>query len=146
MKGFQTYLRTMSQPIDLLTRKDEVKHLEDKGVFEDDVKTIQDALVASLKVVDQPVHCYYATANGYMIEAHLETVEGEVKGIKNFTEGVVSTDKEWYTKCQGSQKRLGVFATFAGPYADTETGEQIVTISQEIKLNDVNYGVVAMDI
>lgn len=33
LKGFQTYLRTMSQPIDLLTRKDEVKHLEDKGVF-----------------------------------------------------------------------------------------------------------------
>lgn len=146
LKGFQTYLRTMSQPIDLLTRKDEVKHLEDKGVFEDNVKTIQDALVASLKVVDQPVRCYYATANGYMIEAHLETVEGKVKGIKNFTEGVVSTDKEWYTKCQGSQKRLGVFATFAGPYADPETGEQIVTISQEIKLNDVNYGVVAMDV
>ena len=146
LKGFQTYMRTMSQPIDLLTRKDEVKHLEDKGVFEDNVKTIQDALVASLKVVDEPVRCYYATANGYMIEAHLETVEGKVKGIKNFTEGVNSTDKEWYTKCQGSQKRAGVFATFTGPYADPETGEQIVTISQEIKLDDANYGAVAMDV
>ena len=30
-KGFETYLKTLSQPIDLLTRKNEVKHLEDQG-------------------------------------------------------------------------------------------------------------------
>lgn len=147
LKGFQTYLRTMSQPVDLLTRKDEVKHLEDKGVFEDNVKTIQDSLVASLKVVDSPVRCYYATANGFMIEAHLTTGDdGATKSVKNFTEGVVSTDKEWYIKCQDSQKRAGVFATFAGPYADPETGEQIITISQEIKFDGENYGAVALDV
>lgn len=147
LKGFQTYLRTMSQPVDLLTRKDEVKHLEDKGVFEDNVKAIQDSLIASLKVVDSPVRCYYATAKGYMIEAHLTVdEEGKTKNVKNFTEGVISTDKEWYTKCQGSEKRAGVFATFAGPYADPETGEQIITISQEIKFDGENYGAVALDV
>lgn len=147
LKGFQTFLRTMSQPVDLLTRKDEVKHLEDKGDFEENVKAIQDSLIASLKVVDSPVRCYYATAKGYMIEAHLTVdEEGKTKNVKNFTEGVVSTDKEWYIKCQDSPKRAGVFATFTGPYADPETGEQIVTISQEIKFDGENYGAVALDV
>ena len=43
-KGFETYLKTLSQPIDLLTRKNEVKHLEDQGTIDDNVKAIQDQL------------------------------------------------------------------------------------------------------
>ena len=39
-KGFETYLKTLSQPIDLLTRKNEVKHLEDQGTIDDNVKAI----------------------------------------------------------------------------------------------------------
>lgn len=146
LKGFQTYLRTMSQPVDLVTRKNEVKHLEDRGVFEDNVATIQDSLIASLKVVDSPVRCYYSTAKGYYMEGHLETVDGKVKGIKTFEENVDNTDKQWYTDCQNSQKRAGVFATFTGPYADPQTGEQIITIAQEIRIDDQNYGVVALDV
>lgn len=96
LKGFQTYMRTMSQPVDLVTRKNEVKHLEDTGVFEDNIATIQDALIASLKVVDSPVRCYYSTANGYYMEGHLETVDGKVKGIKTYEEKVNNTDKQWY--------------------------------------------------
>lgn len=33
LDGFQTYLNTLSIPIDLLTRKQEVKHLEDQGIL-----------------------------------------------------------------------------------------------------------------
>lgn len=146
LKGFQTYLRTMSQPVDLVTRKNEVKHLEDRGVFEDNVATIQDALIASLKVVDSPVRCYYSTAKGYYMEGHLETVDGKVKGIKTFEENVDNTGKQWYLDCQNSQKRAGVFATFTGPYADPQTGEQIITIAQEIRIDEQNYGVVALDV
>ncbi len=146
LKGFQTYMRTMSQPVDLVTRKNEVKHLEDKGVFEDNVATIQDALIASLKVVDSPVRCYYSTAKGYYMEGHLETVEGKVKGIKTYEEKVNNTDKQWYKDCQNSEKRAGVFATFTGPYADPQTGEQIITIAQEIKIDGENYGVVGLDV
>ena len=123
LKGFQTYMRTMSQPVDLVTRKNEVKHLEDRGVFEDNVAAIQDSLIASLKVVDSPVRCYYSTAKGYYMEGHLETVEGKVKGIKTFTEGVDT-----------------------GPYADPQTGEQIITIAQEIKIDGENYGAVGLDV
>ena len=146
LKGFQTYMRTMSQPVDLVTRKNEVKHLEDTGVFEDNIVTIQDALIASLKVVDSPVRCYYSTANGYYMEGHLETVDGKVKGIKTYEEKVNNTDKQWYKDCQNSEKRAGVFATFTGPYADPQTGEQIITIAQEIKIDGKNYGVVGLDV
>lgn len=146
LKGFQTYMRTMSQPVDLVTRKNEVKHLEDRGEFDDNVKTIQDSLIASLKVVDDPVRCYYSTAKGYYIEGHLETVEGKVKGIKTFTEDVDNTQMQWYKDCINAQKRAGVFATFTGPYADPQTGEQIITIAQEIRIDDVNYGAVGLDV
>ena len=146
LKGFQTYMRTMSQPVDLVTRKNEVKHLEDTGVFEDNIATIQDALIASLKVVDSPVRCYYSTAKGYYMEGHLETVECKVKGIKTYEEKVNNTDKQWYKDCQNSEKRAGVFATFTGPYADPQTGEQIITIAQEIKIDGENYGVVGLDV
>ena len=37
-KQFTTYLKTLSQPVDLLTRKNEVKHLEDQGTLDDNVK------------------------------------------------------------------------------------------------------------
>ena len=41
---FTTYLKTLSQPVDLLTRKNEVKHLEDQGTLSDNVKAVRDSL------------------------------------------------------------------------------------------------------
>ena len=38
---FTTYLKTLSQPVDLLTRKNEVKHLEDQGTLSDNVKAVR---------------------------------------------------------------------------------------------------------
>lgn len=146
LKGFQTYLRTISQPVDLITRKNEVKHLEDQGILEDNVKSIQDSLIASLKVVDKPLRCYYSTIKGHYIQGHLEEVEGSIKGIKTFYEGIDNTSKEWYTKCRGAKSRNNVFATFTEPYIDEETGTKIFTVSQEIKFDGSNYGAVAIDI
>ena len=40
---FTTYLKTLSQPVDLLTRKNEVKHLEDQGTLSDNVKAVRDS-------------------------------------------------------------------------------------------------------
>ena len=45
--GFTNYLKNISQPIDLLTRNDAVKHLEDRGDYDTNVTTVQDALIAS---------------------------------------------------------------------------------------------------
>ena len=50
-KQFTTYLKTLSQPVDLLTRKNEVKHLEDQGTLSDNVKAVRDSLIASVKSV-----------------------------------------------------------------------------------------------
>ena len=51
-KQFTTYLKTLSQPVDLLTRKNEVKHLEDQGTLNDNVKAVRDSLIASVKVTN----------------------------------------------------------------------------------------------
>ena len=51
-EGFTTYLKTLSQPVDLLTRKNEIKHLEDQGELDDNVKAIKDSLVASVRVTN----------------------------------------------------------------------------------------------
>lgn len=48
-EGFTTYLKTLSQPVDLLTRKNEIKHLEDSGDLNTNVTAIKDSLVASVR-------------------------------------------------------------------------------------------------
>lgn len=147
LKGFQTYLKTLSIPVDLLTRKQEVKHLEDDGDFDTNVSAIQDSLVASLKVTENPVRCYYSTKSGYLINAFLYlSEEGKVKATKTITDGVDNTSKDWYTGCIGSTNRNNIYSTFTVPYTDSESGTTIVTVSQEIKVNDEVIGVVALDI
>ena len=146
-KGFSTYLRTLSQPIDLLTRKDQVKHLEDKGVLEDNVTAIQDSLVASVKVTDSAVRCYYSTKNGIMIKGWLENVDGKATARYSYADGMNKTSQAWYKDCIGLTSRNGIYANFTNPYTDPETGNKIFTVSQEIKdSSKANYGTVAMDI
>lgn len=147
LKGFQTYLKTLSEPVDLLTRKQEVKHFEDEGTIDENTKAIQDSLVASLRVTSGSVRCYYTTRTGYRINAYLTEEEGKVKNNKEFFEGQNDTGKDWYTGAIGLTSRNGIFAYFSEPYIDTTTQEKIFTVAQEIKDSDgVNYGAVAMDI
>lgn len=147
LKGFSLYLKTLSEPIDLLTRKDEVKHLEDKGEVADNVTAIQDSLIASVKVTSDSVRCYFSTETGYMIQGWLETVDGKAKNMKSVQQNVNKKSENWYTLCQGKTSRNGIFATFTEPYTDAQTGNKIFTVSQEIKYTSgANYGAVAMDI
>ena len=60
-KQFTTYLKTLSQPVDLLTRKNEVKHLEDQGTLSDNVKAVRDSLIASVKVTNGAERAFFAT-------------------------------------------------------------------------------------
>ena len=66
-KGFVTYLKTLSQPVDLLTRKNEVKHLEDQGVLDTNIAAVQDSLIASVKVTNGSVRAFYTTKTGHKI-------------------------------------------------------------------------------
>ncbi|SEW41813.1 methyl-accepting chemotaxis protein [[Clostridium] fimetarium] len=146
-KGFDTYLRTLTLPIDLLTRKNEVKHLEDSGVLKDNITQIQDSLLASVKVTQGSVRNYYSTKNGKLIKSWIEVdAAGTSKTYNTSEDGIDNTKKDWYTSCIGQVSRNGTFASISKPYLDTATGKTIFTVSQEIKLNKEHYGVVALDI
>lgn len=57
------------------------------------------------------------------------------------------TSKVWYKNSIGLAARNNVYAYMSDPYKDSETGDTIFTVSQEIKYtNNENYGVVGMDI
>jgi len=147
LKGFQTYLKTLSEPVDLLTRKQEIKHFEDEGTIESNTIAIQDSLIASLKVTSGSVRCYYTMKNGYRINCYLTEVDGKIKNQKEFLEGRNDTAEDWYTGPIGLGSRNGIFAYFSEPYTDSLTGEKIFTVSQDIKGSDgANYGIVAIDI
>ena len=146
-QSFQTYLRTLSQPIDLLTRKNEIKHLEDSGVLKDNITAIQDSLLATVKVTEGSVRNYYATKNGKLIQSWLDVdATGTSKVNSTYEEGIDNTQKNWYTSSIGQVSRNGTFASFTNPYIDKETGKTIFTVSQEIKVNKINYGVIGLDI
>ena len=148
-KGFKIYLKTLSQPVDLLTRKDEVKHLEDKGDLDTNIKAIQDSLIASVKVTDGSEKAYFTTKTGYLITGSTEwsNEKNKLTNVKDLQTGVNNTSKEWYTNCIGMSARSSIFSAFTEPYKDEKTGKTIFTVSQEIKYSSgENYGAVAMDI
>ncbi len=148
-KGFTTYLKTLSQPVDLLTRKNEIKHLEDQGELTENIKAIHDSLIASCKVTNGAVRAYYTTNTGHLITGWYEWDEANSKNVnkKEAVTGVDNTNKEWYTNCIGLPARNSIYCAITEPYTDSVTGKDIITVSQEIKYSSGdNYGTVAMDI
>lgn len=148
-KGFTTYLKTLSQPVDLLTRKNEIKHLEDQGELASNITAIQDSLIASVKVTSGAERAYFTTKTGHLITGWTEWNEatGKVSNKKSAVTGANDTAKEWYTHCIGMPSRNGIYAAFTEPYQDAQGDTFIFTVSQEIKYSSgENYGTVAMDI
>lgn len=147
--GFTNYLKNVSQPVDLLTRNNAVKHLEDQGEYSMNVATVQDALIASVKVTNGAERAYFSTVTGHLITGWTEwdNVKNKISNKKSAQDGVNNTGKDWYKSCIGSQARNSVYAQFTDPYKDAE-GNTIITVSQEIKYSadNSNYGAVAMDI
>lgn len=148
-KGFETYLKTLSQPVDLLTRKNEIKHMEDQGDINTNITAIQDSLCASVKVTSGAERAFFTTNTGYRITGWVEPNEatGKTTNKKTTETGVNDTSKNWYSESIGLESRSGIFAYISEPYTDEQTGNTIFTVSQEIKYTDgQNYGVVGMDI
>ncbi len=148
-KGFTTYLKTLSQPVDLLTRKNEVKHLEDQGELATNITAIQDSLIASVKVTNGAERAYFSTNTGHLIRGwtELNPETNKTSNKKDAKTGVDNTSKNWYTGCIGLPARNSIFAAFTDPYQDPESNKTIFTVSQEITFSDKsNYGAVAMDI
>lgn len=148
-EGFTTYLKTLSQPVDLLTRKNEIKHLEDQWELDDNVKAIKDSLVASVKVTNGAELAFFTTKTGLRVDgwAEINPETGKTANKGGLTRGVNDTSKSWYQNCIGSKARNTIYSQFSDPYVDSSSGKTIFTVSQEIKYTDgANYGAVGLNI
>lgn len=148
-EGFTTYLKTLSQPVDLLTRKNEIKHLQDQGELDDNVKAIKDSLVASVKVTNGAELAFFTTKTGLRVDgwAEINPETGKTANKGGLTRGVNDTSKSWYQNCIGSKARNTIYSQFSDPYVDSSSGKTIFTVSQEIKYTDgANYGAVGLNI
>ena len=148
MTSLQTYEKTISIPVDLLTRKDSIKQLLlEPENYDKYIDNVNDELVAACKVVNGSVRAYYALNDGRTITGWVQYEADGSKTAMNTVENKDLSGKEWYTACQGRKAKVtSIFSYITAPYVDEETGEQIITVCQEVKYKDVVQGVVAMDI
>lgn len=148
MTSLQTYEKTISIPVDLLTRKDSIKQLLlEPENYDKYIDNVNDELVAACKVVNGSVRAYYALNDGRTITGWVQYKADGSKTAMNTVENKDLSGKEWYTACQGRKAKVNsIFSYITAPYVDEETGEQIITVCQEVKYKDVVQGVVAMDI
>ena len=148
-EGFTTYLKTLSQPVDLLTRKNEIKHLEDRGDIDTNVTAIKDSLVASVKVTNGAELAFFTTKTGLRVDGWTEINPdtGKTSNKGGLTREVNDTNQSWYKACIGSKARNSIYSVFSDPYKDSKSGKTIFTVSQEIKYTDnSNYGAVGLNI
>lgn len=148
MTSLQTYEKTISIPVDLLTRKDSIKQLLlEPENYDKYIDNVNDELVAACKVVNGSVRAYYALNDGRTITGWVQYEADGSKTAMNTVENKDLSGKEWYTACQGRKAKVNsIFSYITAPYVDEETGQQIITVCQEVKYKDVVQGVVAMDI
>ena len=148
MTSLQTYEKTISIPVDLLTRKDSIKQLLlEPENYDKYIDNVNDELVAACKVVNGSVRAYYALNDGRTITGWVQYEADGSKTAMNTVENKDLSGKEWYTACQGRKAKVNsIFSYITAPYVDEETGEQIITVCQEVKYKDVVQGVVAMNI
>ena len=148
MTSLQTYEKTISIPVDLLTRKDSIKQLLlEPENYDKYIDNVNDELVAACKVVNGSVRAYYALNDDRTITGWVQYEADGSKTAMNTVENKDLSGKEWYTACQGRKAKVNsIFSYITAPYVDEETGEQIITVCQEVKYKDVVQGVVAMDI
>lgn len=150
MTSLQTYEKTISLPVDLLTRKDTIKQLEwEEGNYDKYITNVQDELVAACKVTPGAIRSYYITETGKKkISGWIEfDADGKKLSMNKIEEGVNGEDYEWYKACQGRKAKVNaIFSYISKPYTDEETGKEIFTVCQEVKWEDIVQGVVAMDV
>ena len=100
-----------------------------------------------MQPVNGSVRAYYALNDGRTITGWVQYEADGSKTAMNTVENKDLSGKEWYTACQGRKAKVNsIFSYITQPYEDPQTGEQIITVCQEVKYKDVVQGVVAMDI
>lgn len=142
---FQRYMKTLSLPIDIMCRRNELKKIDEK-YNDTTVASVEDALLSSLKVISQSERAYYSTWSGKYIQAKLViSEEGKKTGDYVVKENLDLSGQNWFTDCQDLSSRQTVFANFTVPYVN-EDGVEVFTVSQDLESGQLDVGVVAMDI
>ncbi len=145
MDEFGKYLRILNLPVDLMTRRNEFKKL-DQNYSESAINNIEDNLLSALKVIPYSERTYYSTASGYYIQAKMSVSEdGKKTGEYISEEGVNKTYEDWYANSIGVPARNDVFGYVTKPFTNDE-GVKVFTLSQAIKTSGEYVGVVCMEV
>ena len=144
--GLETYLKSLSQQVDLLTRKNELKRLENPDLIEENLKATEDSLTAALKVTPGATCSYYVTVNGRKVAVTPYEENGKRKFKKILAEHEDHTKEAWYMDALKNIERNGIFSNFTQPYFSAANGTYVITVSQCVKSNEQVVGVVAIDI
>ncbi|BBF45354.1 methyl-accepting chemotaxis protein [Lachnospiraceae bacterium KM106-2] len=146
LKGFQVYLKTLSAPVDLVTRNAAVQGVDETGL-KDIQEDLAKTLVSACKITEGSIRVCYSTIKKEHLTAWIEIgADGKKIVHSTYASGVDNSDKEWYKNSIGRSAVNTIFSNFTGIYKDEETGKDIFTVSQEIKHNDELVGVVQMDV
>ena len=144
-KGFQRYLKTLSLPVDLMTRNDEFKKMETESL-EENAKKLSRILSGAVKVTEGSVRMSYVLARAEKLDTWTELKEdGTHKTLYEYTSGIDYTNEDWFKNCIGKEAVHTIYSYYTSFYMDEETGKEIVSISQPIKKNEL-VGVVRLDI
>ena len=100
MTSLQTYEKTISIPVDLLTRKDSIKQLLlEPENYDKYIDNVNDELVAACKVVNGSVRAYYALNDGRTITGW---VQYEADGSKTAMNTVENKDCAFHCYTNGT--------------------------------------------
>lgn len=145
MDEFEKYLKALSLPTDLMTRKNEFKKI-DEVHDEDTIQTLEDNMLAALKVTDNSERVIYATDSGIYIQAKLKVDEnGKKTGEYIYETGVDKSDEVWYSDCIGLGNRNSVYSLITKPYVNDED-VAVIALSQNLKSSDVRVGTICMEV
>jgi methyl-accepting chemotaxis protein len=145
-KGFNIYLKSLIQQVDLLTRKDEFKHIEDEKTTEHSATYVQDSLLAAAKITDGAIRAYYTTAGGKLINVNIINNNGKKTGEASIQESVNLKNEDWYIKSKEFDGKDGIYGILSKPRIDKESGKKIVTVAQRVGSKESITGIVGIDI
>ena len=145
-KALNIYFKSLSQSVNLLTRKDELINLGRGQHYPKNIDLVANSITAALGVTDGAIKGYYATNDGITVEVSTSTQDDNITYSTHVTEGEVPVTKDWFAKALTSTNRNEVSAYYSSPYVDVAKQTSIITVSQCVKSNGVTLGVVALDI
>ena len=144
--AFTTYLKSLSQQVDLLTRKTEFKQLNNPETREANLEYANNSLSAVLKTCPGSVRAYFASETHELISSFPYEADGKKQYDFTIENNIDLTNSDWYQKALLNEERLGIFSGYTEPYFSERNGIDVITVSQCVKSKGEIVGVVAIDI